>query len=231
VRYRRRPLQPPSSARVQPGCGNDWNPGSPETAARAGIPFPAGAGGAPTRCNERAGWELVTEEPAVAGAGYPGLADLEAAAMTVVEEIGYGRDITDNVRGFARVRIGGDLLRGAASAGTRPAAEIPLPLEMPCLDHLRSLRSPAPHSRLGAGRSPAGGCRRGAPRGRLWCSARRGTAWLPGPAHGELRGRVPAAHPARGGQDGDGQQQPDGGGGCVGDRIGAAEAGCDRLRG
>ncbi len=45
-------------------------------------------------------------EPAVAGAGYPGLADQEAAAKTVVEEIGYGREITDNVRGFVQVRIG-----------------------------------------------------------------------------------------------------------------------------
>jgi hypothetical protein len=54
----------------------------------------------------QAGWDLVTGEPAVAGAGYPGLADLEAAAMTVVEEIGDGREIADNVRGFAQVRIG-----------------------------------------------------------------------------------------------------------------------------
>ena len=30
----------------------------------------------------------------------------QAAAMTVVEEIGYGREITGSVRGFVRVRIG-----------------------------------------------------------------------------------------------------------------------------
>jgi hypothetical protein len=69
-------------------------------------PFPQVLAGALTRCYEQAGWDLVTGEPAVAGAGYPGLADLEAAAMTVVEEIGYGREITDNVRGFVQVRIG-----------------------------------------------------------------------------------------------------------------------------
>jgi uncharacterized protein len=40
------------------------------------------------------------------GAGYPSLADLQTAAMTVVKEIGYGREITDNVRGFVRVPIG-----------------------------------------------------------------------------------------------------------------------------
>ena len=69
-------------------------------------PFPQVLAGALTRCYEQAGWDLVTGEPAVPGAGYPGLADLEAAAMTVVEEIGYGREITDNVRGFVQVRIG-----------------------------------------------------------------------------------------------------------------------------
>jgi hypothetical protein len=69
-------------------------------------PFPQVLAGALTRCYEQAGWDLVTGEPAVAGAGYPALADLEAAAMTVVEEIGYGREITDNVRGFVQVRIG-----------------------------------------------------------------------------------------------------------------------------
>jgi uncharacterized protein len=69
-------------------------------------PFPQVLAAALTRCYEQAGWDLVTGSPAVAGAAYPSLADLQAAAMTVVEEIGYGREITDNVRGFVRVRIG-----------------------------------------------------------------------------------------------------------------------------
>jgi hypothetical protein len=37
--------------------------------------------------------------------GYPGLEDLQAAALAVVEEIGYGREVADNVRGFVTVRI------------------------------------------------------------------------------------------------------------------------------
>ena len=32
--------------------------------------------------------------------------ELQAAAMAVVEDIGYGREVTDNVRGFVTVRIG-----------------------------------------------------------------------------------------------------------------------------
>jgi hypothetical protein len=75
-------------------------------AFEADEPFPQVLAAALARCYEQAGWDLVTGEPAVAGAGYPSLADLQAAANTVVEEIGYGREITDNVRGFVRVRIG-----------------------------------------------------------------------------------------------------------------------------
>ena len=37
--------------------------------------------------------------------GYPTLESLQATAVGVVEEIGYGREITDNVRGFVTVRI------------------------------------------------------------------------------------------------------------------------------
>src|SRR5262245_22256135 len=35
-----------------------------------------------------------------------GLEDLQSAAMTIVDEIGYGREVADNVRGFVTVRIG-----------------------------------------------------------------------------------------------------------------------------
>jgi hypothetical protein len=75
-------------------------------AFEADEPFPQVLAAALTRCYEQAGWDLVTGEPAAEGAAYPSLADLQAAAMTVVEDIGYGREITDNVRGFVRVRIG-----------------------------------------------------------------------------------------------------------------------------
>ncbi|MGD0557320.1 MAG: hypothetical protein ABSA93_20360 [Streptosporangiaceae bacterium] len=36
---------------------------------------------------------------------YPGLGELQAAAMTVIEETGYGREVADNVRGFVAVRL------------------------------------------------------------------------------------------------------------------------------
>jgi hypothetical protein len=75
-------------------------------AFHADEPFPQVLVAALARCYADAGWDLVTGEPAVAGAGYPGLAELQAAAMAVVEEAGYGREVTDNVRGFVAVRIG-----------------------------------------------------------------------------------------------------------------------------
>ena len=76
-------------------------------AFEADEPFPQVLAAALTRCYENAGWDLVTGEPAVAGAapGYPALEDLQATALDVVSEIGYGREITDNVRGFVTVRI------------------------------------------------------------------------------------------------------------------------------
>jgi len=75
-------------------------------AFEADEPFPQVLAAALARCYEQAGWDLVTGESAVPGADYPSLGDLQAAANAVVEEIGYGREITDNVRGFVRVRIG-----------------------------------------------------------------------------------------------------------------------------
>jgi uncharacterized protein len=76
-------------------------------AFEADEPFPQVLAAALTRCYEDAGWDLVTGEPAAHGGrpGYPTLSDLQTTAMQVVEEIGYGREITDNVRGFVRVRI------------------------------------------------------------------------------------------------------------------------------
>ena len=73
----------------------------------ADEPFPQVLAAALTRCYERAGWDLVTGEPATPGLapGYPALEDLQATALDVVSEIGYGREITDNVRGFVTVRI------------------------------------------------------------------------------------------------------------------------------
>ena len=61
-----------------------------------------------SRCYEQAGWDLVTGQSGTADVqpAYPGLEDLQSAAMAVVEEIGYGREVADNVRGFVSVRIG-----------------------------------------------------------------------------------------------------------------------------
>ncbi len=77
-------------------------------AFQADEPFPQVLSAALTRCYEQAGWDLVTGQPAVPGVqpGYPGLEDLQAAALAVVSEIGYGREVADNVRGFVAVRIG-----------------------------------------------------------------------------------------------------------------------------
>jgi uncharacterized protein len=82
-------------------------------AFQADEPFPQVLAAALTRCYTEAGWDLITGEPTVKGAGYPELGDLQAAALAVVEQIGYSREITDNVRGFVSVRIGS--LRGGTT--------------------------------------------------------------------------------------------------------------------
>ena len=70
-------------------------------------PFPQVLAAALTRCYEELGWDLALGEPRTPGTAprYPTLADLQAAAEQVVTEIGYGKEITDNVRGFIRVRL------------------------------------------------------------------------------------------------------------------------------
>ena len=72
-------------------------------AFQADEPFPQVLAAALTRCYEQAGWDLVTGQPATPGVqpAYPGLEDLQAAAMAVVSEIGYGREVA---RQRARVR-------------------------------------------------------------------------------------------------------------------------------
>jgi hypothetical protein len=77
-------------------------------AFQADEPFPQVLSAALTRCYEQAGWDLVTGQAATSGVqpSYPTLEDLQSAAITIVEDIGYGREVTDNVRGFVTVRIG-----------------------------------------------------------------------------------------------------------------------------
>jgi uncharacterized protein len=76
-------------------------------AFQADEPFPQVLAAGLTRCYERAGWDMVTGTPATPGAqpAYPGLEDLQAAALQVVRDIGYGREVADNVRGFVTIRI------------------------------------------------------------------------------------------------------------------------------
>ncbi|RKT02202.1 DNA helicase HerA-like ATPase [Streptomyces sp. 3211.6] len=83
-------------------------------------PFPQVLARALTQCYTAAGWDLVTGEPRPAykprfrldepevprTAHYPTLTDLQTTAQRVVEMIGYGREVTADVRGFVDVRIG-----------------------------------------------------------------------------------------------------------------------------
>ncbi|OLE28751.1 MAG: hypothetical protein AUG49_01515, partial [Catenulispora sp. 13_1_20CM_3_70_7] len=71
-------------------------------------PFPQVLAHALTRCYRQAGFDLALGEPTDArlGAAWPTLADLQRTAMQVVAEIGYGREVTDNVAGFIDVRLG-----------------------------------------------------------------------------------------------------------------------------
>jgi uncharacterized protein len=87
-------------------------------------PFPQVLAAALTRCYTSAGWDLALGEPASPGTlpAYPTLDDLQDAAEQVVNEIGYGREVTDNVRGFIKVRVS-SLRLGAAGrflAGGHP---------------------------------------------------------------------------------------------------------------
>jgi len=70
-------------------------------------PFPQVLAAALTRCYADAGWDLVLGEPAAPGVvpAYPTLEDLQDAAARVVAGIGYGREVTDNVAGFIKVRL------------------------------------------------------------------------------------------------------------------------------
>jgi hypothetical protein len=76
-------------------------------AFRADEPFPQVLAAALTRSYETLGWDLTLSSPAHAGVQprYPTLADLEVVAREVVETIGYGPEVTADVRGFMAVRL------------------------------------------------------------------------------------------------------------------------------
>jgi DNA helicase HerA-like ATPase len=89
-------------------------------AFEANEPFPQVLSEALLRCYTGAGWDLVTgelrpatkprfaddeaEEPV--RPRYPTLGELQAAAREVVDDIGYGKEVSADVRGFVDVRIG-----------------------------------------------------------------------------------------------------------------------------
>jgi DNA helicase HerA-like ATPase len=93
-------------------------------AFEANEPFPQVLSEALLRCYTSAGWDLVTGElrPAtkprfrddeaveLIRPRYPTLGELQAAARDVVDNIGYGKEVSADVRGFVDVRIGS--LRG-----------------------------------------------------------------------------------------------------------------------
>lgn len=69
-------------------------------------PFPQILAHALTRTYREAGWDLALSEPLPGHvARYPTLSALRRTALKVVEEIGYGREVADNVRGFIDVRL------------------------------------------------------------------------------------------------------------------------------
>ncbi len=76
-------------------------------AFEADEPFPQVLAAALTRCYEELGWDLALGEPVnpAVTPRFPTLGDLQRTATEVVEDIGYGREITDNVRGFIAVRL------------------------------------------------------------------------------------------------------------------------------
>jgi len=77
-------------------------------AFEAEEPFPQVLAAALTRCYTDLGWELALGKSKMKSVipRYPMLGDLQRTAKVVVEGIGYGREVTDNVRGFVDVRIG-----------------------------------------------------------------------------------------------------------------------------
>jgi len=70
-------------------------------------PFPQVLAHALGRCYRELGWDVTLGEPrGDFRPRYPTLGDLQRTALHVVEEIGYGEEITADVRGFIDVRIG-----------------------------------------------------------------------------------------------------------------------------
>ena len=74
---------------------------------RSDEPFPQVLSAALTRVYEDAGWDMALGETIAADPNprYPGLADLQRAAIRTVQEVGYSQRVTDDVLGFIKVRL------------------------------------------------------------------------------------------------------------------------------
>ncbi len=70
-------------------------------------PFPQVLSAALTRCYEELGWDLALGESRTKGVTppYPNLGDLQRVALDVVRDIGYGDEVTRDVRGYVDVRL------------------------------------------------------------------------------------------------------------------------------
>ncbi|HEY9475959.1 MAG TPA: ATP-binding protein, partial [Mycobacteriales bacterium] len=77
-------------------------------AFEANEPFPQVLARALTRCYEDLGWDLALGRPRRPGGTprYPNLGDLQRVAADVVAGVGYGAEMTADVRGFVDVRLG-----------------------------------------------------------------------------------------------------------------------------
>lgn len=71
-------------------------------------PFPQVLSAGLTRAYQARGWNLVTgraSNPSLAAPEWPVLGDLVSQSLAVVEGLGYGTEVRNNMRGFIRVRV------------------------------------------------------------------------------------------------------------------------------
>jgi DNA helicase HerA-like ATPase len=74
----------------------------------ADEPFPQVLSAGLTRAYQTRGWNLVTgaaSDPSLAAPEWPVLGDLVSESLAVVEGLGYGAEVRNNMRGFIRVRV------------------------------------------------------------------------------------------------------------------------------
>lgn len=74
----------------------------------ADEPFPQVLSAGLTRAYQARGWNLVTglaRDPGLSAPEWPTLGDLVSESLAVVDGLGYGAEVRNNVRGFIRVRV------------------------------------------------------------------------------------------------------------------------------